>query len=112
MGIFSKKDRRIFTRVDKQFLLDYSKKRGSNIKKSLTKNISGNGVLIETPESIPMNTILYITLNLPKYGEVIVEAQVSRVTKIGSKYEIGLAFFNIDAENKNLIMKALQDKTN
>ena len=110
MGIFSKKDNREFARVDREYMVSYAPKKSSSSNNSLTKNISANGVLIEAKEPLPLNSILYLTLNLPRYGEVILEGQVVWCKKQEDKYHAGIGFFNIDKENQDLILKALSEK--
>lgn len=107
MKFFSNKDRRAYQRIEKKFLVNFSQKKGIIPQKTFTKNISEGGLLIESSKALSLNAIIYLTLNLPELGELILEAQVVRCKKHGKIYNIGLAFFNIDNENKELILKEL-----
>jgi hypothetical protein len=107
--MFSKKERRDFMRVDKKVLASFSVKKGNPPAKAYTKNISGNGIQIETPAPPAENSILYIKLELPKLGEIVLEGQVAWSKKEGDTFQVGVHFFNIDKSDQALILNALEN---
>ena len=107
--MFSKKERRDYKRVDKKLLTSFSVKKGALPAEAYSKNISGSGILLQTPSPVLENSVLYIKLDLPEYGEIILEGQVAWIKKDGDMYQVGIHFFNIDKKDQKLILNALED---
>ena len=114
MPFFKKhdKERRRHARLKAYCLVRYSK---ANHPPALVnaKNISGGGILITTPERVPLDTVLTVAINLPSKNKVIeTHAKVSRCSRISLSrrgYYVGLNFMNLPADVQAEITAHVED---
>ncbi len=78
-------------------------------KKALTRNLSGSGVCIVIGEEIVKNTVLDIRVSLNEVTSVRAMCNVLRCTPLEAgkspRYELGLHFTDISAQNQDNIIK-------
>ncbi len=78
-------------------------------KKVMAKNISGSGACIIVDEEIPLKSVLDITLHLSDTLQAKAVCNVVRCTPLEldkvSKFELGLHFAEISAQNQDNIIK-------
>ena len=74
------------------------------------KNFSNSGLLFESPVAIEIGTQIQIQIQIADKSiskPIIVKAQVARVEKFKSYYDIGVSFVEIDDTDGNEIAQAL-----
>ncbi len=79
--------------------------------KMKTQDISAGGILFEGMELLQVGTILKVELALPGFEKPKrLMARVVRVEEIEAyeKYEVGVAFFNINDEQKEFIKQLIE----
>lgn len=93
-----------------------------NLEKSTTKNLSGSGVLFESPEIFAVGSTLKMRIDAPGWEKyktefykadklstpepVIILARVVRVEVVDEgKFDIGVCFIGIDGDHQKALMK-------
>jgi len=108
------KEKRRYIRTDTSMLMVLRLKEGDSLReiKSVTRNISATGMMIEVENELPVGTQIQIDLTAPEsvnpvhcVGKVIWSAPLAG----GGKYTNGVEFTNIEEDNKNTFLKFLCD---
>lgn len=108
------KEKRRYIRTDTSIPMTLHLKEGKQAKElqSITRNISATGMMIEIGKQLPVGAEVKIDLNTPDspnpvhcIGKVIWSSPASE----GGKYNSGIAFTNIEEDNKNTFLKFLCD---
>lgn len=78
-----------------------------------SQDISEGGILFEGMELLQIGTIIKLELSLPEQAQPVrLMSRVVRVEEVVpyEKYEIGVAFFNISDEHRELIQRLIQNQ--
>ncbi len=108
-------ERRRYVRLDTRLKISYTVLKKEFTNTSETKDISGGGIRIFLSESIPLSTLLKLTIHLPDdpkpigcSGRIVwVEefALLSDESKNQNRYEAGVAFTEIAPGDRDRIIK-------
>lgn len=107
-------EKRRYIRTDTSIPMTLRLREGKDAREiqSITRNISATGMMIELQEQLPIGTEIKIDLSTPDSanpvhcsGKVVWSAPISE----GGRYNSGIAFSNIEEDNKNTFLKFLCD---
>jgi len=86
-----------------------AQKSEKDMKKSITRNISGSGACVLVEESIPKDSVIEVVLWLTRESTVKVVGKVIRSTLLedpkGKRYELGLHFTKISHKDQEVLVK-------
>lgn len=104
-------ERRKFLRVKKQFPFNFNLRGESAVWDAETFDISLGGIGFFHSQPIALNQIIHIRMKIPGYAGEMAIRGIVRWTKKTEKgeYFVGVEFFNIEEEEKDLILKALRE---
>ncbi|MEW5692152.1 MAG: PilZ domain-containing protein [Candidatus Hydrogenedentota bacterium] len=102
-------ERRKYFRIEHKLITYYltSRVMGDIGEGTVTKNISGNGLLFQTDENIPVGTIIKIEIHLPdQRPPIVTQARVVWVEELEEKkYDWGICFTDISREDQQRIIE-------
>jgi len=108
-------ERRKFIRINTNFVVSYYVYPGhvNKTDMTLTRNVSLGGICFTTDKHFPPNTMLHITLRLPKI-EKLLEAigEVVYATQEKSKkllFDLGIKFVQIDEKDLFILESIIKD---
>jgi c-di-GMP-binding flagellar brake protein YcgR len=110
----SSRERRVYIRTDSSVsvALHIKNKTGIEELQGVTKNISATGIMVETDKDLPLSSDIKIDLSPPHStnpihcsGKVIWSTPLQKA----GVYQCGIAFTNIEEDNKNTFLKFLCD---
>jgi len=110
-GKAARKEIRIYSQLPMNYQVVFSDGRQGDPVSTLTKDISGGGVLFESSEVLPVNAKVKLTLSLPG-----VERNIEAISKImraeeiefKKQYNIGVVFTDIKEEDRKEIVKRIE----
>lgn len=109
----SSEDRRKFIRLEMPIEVDYISKASGLLKKTISKDISAEGLRFLTNTSIEKNEDLELRLVLPEArNPVHIMGKVIWIKKFSldeNAFEVGIEFIKIEEDNKNTFLKFLCD---
>ena len=103
-------ERRRFLRVKRTFPFVFNLRRKNEKLDSKTYDISEGGIGFHSPIKLKKEDIIYLRIAIPGYSEQMVIRGIVRwttKTKEGELF-VGVEFFNIDQEERDIILKALR----
>lgn len=108
-------ERRRYVRLEAPITVSYVLPKADTILHTSTKNISADGIRLQTPErSIKEADIVSLILHIPRAvnpvhakGTVIWKKRIS--LEDGAPYDIGIEFTEIEEDNKNTFLRFLCD---
>lgn len=113
-GAIEKVQRRTYYRLDCLLDTEYKLYEGKKdkvpeeLKKAITKNISGSGACIVTNENLSQNTMLEVIIHLDT-GSIKTVCMIIRSTEVennkGKIYHLGVRFTEISPKDRDLIVK-------
>jgi c-di-GMP-binding flagellar brake protein YcgR len=124
-GTFERLQRRKYFRLDCFLNASYrilpeemqgedTPKEQSVVKKTISRNLSGNGAGIVTEEELPKGTRLETEIKLTESSTIKVICKVVRCILMegvkGKKYDIGLYFTHVSAKDQELLIKFIFDQ--
>jgi c-di-GMP-binding flagellar brake protein YcgR len=124
-GTFERLQRRKYFRLDCFLNASYrilpeemqgedTPKEQSAAKKTISRNLSGNGAGIVTEEELPKGTRLETEIKLTESSTIKVICKVVRCILMegvkGKKYDIGLYFTHVSAKDQELLIKFIFDQ--
>ena len=100
-------EKRKFLRIDARCEVTHRILTEAEYEKSVTKNISGGGILFECNELIPIGSLLEISIKIPDITRRIkAMGKTTRIEeKTPNKYEVGLRFTKIKSSDQSNIIK-------
>ncbi|OHD06490.1 MAG: hypothetical protein A2Y41_00205 [Spirochaetes bacterium GWB1_36_13] len=104
-------ERRKFLRVKKSFPFNYNIRGEKEIYDAETADISLGGIGYICSENLAINKIIHMRMHIPGFNEPMSIRGIIRWKKdLGQgKYFLGVEFYNIEQEEKDLILKALRE---
>ena len=107
-------ERRRFIRLEVPIGLQYNVVGSNVIKDVTTKDISCDGMRFTSPDAIPADSLLRLTIQIPKAkNPVHAEGKVvwshKQANDGGPDNEVGLELIKIEEDNKNTFLKYLCD---
>lgn len=104
-------ERRRFLRVKKTFPLNFNVRGKMEVYEAQTFDISLGGIGFFSPLKLKLKDIIYIRMKIPGFDESMVIRGIVRWKKEfeDGRFFVGVEFFNIEEEEKNIILKALRE---
>lgn len=104
-------ERRRFIRVKKTFPFNFSIRGDKEVYESKTFDISLGGVGFFSPIQLAIGKILYLRMDIPGYVERMVIRGIIRWKKNfdDGRFFLGVEFFNIEKEERDIILRALRE---
>lgn len=104
-------ERRRFLRVKKSFPLDFNLRGKSEVLKAVTFDISLGGIGFFSPIPLEIRDIVHLRMTIPGYEDSMSIRGIARWKKPfdDGRLFVGIEFFNIEEEEKDLILKALRE---
>lgn len=109
-------ERRKYVRLDSKIISWYQLPPDGNLDAMeilgrVTKNIGAGGLLVEMTEQVPLGSTLSMDLKLPgEKGFIKGKVRVVRIEELGEgRYDVGLAFVELDEEGKKIIGRFISE---
>ncbi len=105
-------ERRKFLRVKKTFPFNFNIRGQKEVFDSHTFDISLGGIGFFTPTSLNIKDIIHLRMRIPGYDGSMSIRGIARWKKPfdDGRLFVGIEFFNIEEEEKDLILQALREK--
>lgn len=103
----SNEERRINKRTDTKFEISYVHKNDYLI--SFTKNISADGMFVETESPPPVGSVIKLIFSMDNLKKIEINAEVIWINKGASSKDhgMGLKFLDMPAKDKDTILKEI-----
>jgi c-di-GMP-binding flagellar brake protein YcgR len=104
-------ERRRYLRVKKSFPFQFTLRGTPEVYECTTYDISQGGIGFFSPVPIDIQNILHIRMKIPGFDETMAIRGIARwrnETEDGRIF-IGVEFFNIEIDEKKIILKALRE---